>query len=124
MTPLETIKAALAAATPGPMFGDSRLPDRFWSKVRVDPASGCWVWTGGQSGNGYGRFALGHREMRTAHRFSYEALVGPIAVGLQIDHLCRVTLCTNPGHLEAVTPGENTRRSLWAWLREQSKETR
>lgn len=45
------------------------------------------------------------------HRLSYEAFVGPIPSGLQIDHLCKVTNCVNPEHLEPVTRQENHRRS-------------
>jgi hypothetical protein len=36
---------------------------------------------------------------------------GPIPEGLEIDHLCRVQLCVNPEHLEAVTHRENMLRS-------------
>lgn len=45
-----------------------------------------------------------------AHRFVYELLVGPIPAGLTIDHLCRVTSCVRPDHLEPVTNAENVRR--------------
>ncbi|MDQ1426633.1 MAG: hypothetical protein QOK39_109 [Acidimicrobiaceae bacterium] len=44
------------------------------------------------------------------HRWSYEQLVGPIPDGLVLDHLCRVTACVNPAHLEPVTLAENFRR--------------
>ena len=46
-----------------------------------------------------------------AHRVSYELANGPIPAGLQIDHLCKLTLCVRPSHLEAVTPSVNVRRS-------------
>ena len=48
--------------------------------------------------------------MLTVHRVAYEAAVGPIPEGLQLDHLCRNTLCTNPAHLEPVTCRENLLR--------------
>lgn len=47
---------------------------------------------------------------RAAHRVAYEALVAPIAAGLQLDHLCRVRRCVNPAHVEPVTQAENLRR--------------
>lgn len=40
----------------------------------------------------------------------YEQEVGPIPTGHHIDHLCRMTRCIRPSHLEAVTPTENARR--------------
>lgn len=49
--------------------------------------------------------------MVKAHRFAYEALVGPIPKGLEIDHLCFVRNCVNPGHMEPVTSAVNTLRS-------------
>lgn len=44
------------------------------------------------------------------HRAVYEALVGPIPQGLEIDHLCRNRACYNPRHLEPVSHLENVRR--------------
>ena len=86
--------------------------DRFLSKVTRDP-SGCWLWTGAISDNGYGSFHNGHRTVG-AHRYSFEHYVGPIPDGLVLDHLCRVTNCVNPAHLEPVTHAENIRRGYEA----------
>lgn len=89
------------------MFGDKRLPDRYWAKVRPD-ASGCWVWTGAKRA-GYGQISRGARGegMAAAHRLSYEVLVGPIPEGLQLDHMCRRRDCVNPDHLRPVTHKQN-----------------
>ncbi len=73
----------------------------------IDKTSDCWLWTGGISPNGYGKY----RKV-SAHRAAYEIFVGPIAEGMQLDHLCRVRHCVNPKHLEPVTPKENIRRGL------------
>lgn len=83
--------------------------DRFWEKV--DKSGECWLWTAAKSVGGYGQFWPASRVRRYAHCYAYELLVGPIPEGLQIDHLCRVRLCVNPDHLEAVTQQENNRRS-------------
>lgn len=66
---------------------------------------GCWEWTGQMNDAGYGI-----ARKRRAHRVIYELLVGPIAPGLQLDHLCRNRCCVRPDHLEPVTQAENLRR--------------
>lgn len=85
---------------------------RFWKKVEPIPIAGCWIWTGATSG-GYGHVRL-LRELKLAHRLSYELIKGPIPEGLELDHLCRVPCCVNPEHLEPVTSVENTKRGKLA----------
>lgn len=90
-------------------YGDSRLEPFFWDKVFPEPNSGCWLWVGCVNHHGYG--SLNRRgRTRLAHRYAYEALIGPIPSGLQTDHRCRTRCCVNPAHLEPVTSAENTRR--------------
>jgi hypothetical protein len=87
------------------------LADRLWSKV--DKTDGCWLFTGALNNKGYGVIherGKGGTNLY-AHRVSYGLLVGPIPDDLELDHLCRVTRCVNPEHLEAVTHAENMRRA-------------
>jgi hypothetical protein len=83
--------------------------------VTVDPETGCWLWTGRLLPNGYGSVMPMRDPSRLAHRLSYRTFVGPIPDGYQVDHVatrgCKYRHCTNPEHLEAVTPRENTLRS-------------
>lgn len=69
----------------------------------------CWIWRARYEPDGYARV---HRNGRTqlAHRYVYETLIGPIAHGLELDHLCRQRGCVRPDHLEPVTHTENVRR--------------
>lgn len=92
-----------------PEFGDQRLPRRFWVKVEIDEA-GCWLWTASLNRTGYGQFMDVDKVKRVAHRVAYAALIAPIPTGLQLDHLCRVRRCVNPGHVEPVTQTENLHR--------------
>ena len=89
-------------------FGDKRLPERFWNKVRV-AESGCWEWGAYRDPNGYGKYRF-NGETRLAHRVAYLRLHGPVPKGLEIDHLCRNRACVRVSHLEAVTHRENTLR--------------
>jgi len=79
----------------------------------------CWPWLGNLS-HGYGRW-VGDVH---AHRAVYEALIGPLPAGLDLDHLChnRDTTCpggtencvhrrcVNPAHLEPVPRRVNVLR--------------
>ena len=85
------------------------LPARLRTKFTV--TDDCWEWTAGRFSLGYGAYELDGKT-RLAHRVVYEALVGPIPEGRQLDHLCRVRHCVNPDHLEPVTPRENTVRGV------------
>jgi hypothetical protein len=81
---------------------DTKPVRRFMEKVDVDCDAPCWRWTGAMSRGAYGAFHYRSR-LAVAHRVAYEIFVGPIPVGLDIDHLCRNHWCVNPNHLEPVT---------------------
>lgn len=87
------------------------LLERFLGHVQFNE-NGHWIWTGRPNNKGYGRIGRGGKYggMQFAHRAAYELFLGRIPEGLEIDHVCRVTMCVNPDHLEAVTHRENLRR--------------
>lgn len=84
---------------------------RFWSCV-VAETTGCWRWVGSDKKCRwrYGLFWYQDENIQ-AHAFTYRAMVGEIAAGLEIDHQCNNTRCVNPSHLKPVTHLENVRRS-------------
>lgn len=94
------------------------VAERFWSKV--EKTASCWLWTAATLRGGYGQFTISHDVKISAHRWSYESLVGPIPDGLVLDHLCRVSACVNPNHLEPVAQAENVRRGE-VWMISGSK---
>jgi hypothetical protein len=88
-----------------------RAMERFEKKFIPEPNSGCWLWLGATSKNGYGVVRLSNpRRMTGAHRFSYELFVGPIPDGFTVDHQCNNIACVNPNHLKAMTQLDNGRR--------------
>lgn len=95
-----------------------RHAGRWWIERDTGHATSCWVWQGTVTTEGYGQFMENRRSV-LAHRHQYEQAKGPIPLGLQLDHLCRVRRCVNPDHLEAVSCEVNVRRGagtkLKAW---------
>lgn len=95
------------------------LPPRFAAKISIDKATGCWNWTASTHSPArypnkkYGQFKLprvnGRQVAINTHRFMYETAYGPLLPGLRldVDHICRNTLCVNPRHLRAITHCDN-----------------
>lgn len=95
------------------------ISERFFQKVDKNgpipqhrPELGrCWTWIGHKQQLGYGMFTI-RGKWFSAHRVSYNLLIGPIPEGLHSDHLCRNHSCVNPHHIEPVTPKENCHRGI------------
>jgi len=80
---------------------------RFFDKVDVGD---CWQWVASKTSDGYGQFFPGDGKRWRSHRWLWTQLVGPIASGLEVDHLCRNRACVNPDHLEPVSKKVNQHR--------------
>jgi hypothetical protein len=90
--------------------------DRIARRCRPDPTTGCEIWQGRPSADGYGRFSFTDRHGRhrqiSAHRAAWLAYRGDLAAGMTVDHLCRVRLCINVAHLEPVSAAVNIGRGV------------
>jgi hypothetical protein len=94
---------------------DDKLLAKFLSKIEVVEgrySTPCWEWKGPAGGPRLsdGRFSYGKIGRLYTHRLAFDHWNPPAPYELEIDHLCRNTLCANPEHLEAVTHQENIRR--------------
>lgn len=88
---------------------------RIFSKIRVEPSTGCWLWTGSLNTGGYGNGTV--RNVRVPiHRLLYAWLVEPLPRGLgrgipQLDHfVCDTRRCVNPSHLKLGPARDNVLR--------------
>lgn len=75
------------------------------------PESGCWIWIGNSTHDGYGRMMVidqnGKQRPIRAHRISYAANKGPFEKSQIVRHECDVPFCVNPDHLLLGTQQEN-----------------
>lgn len=83
---------------------------RFKSKISIDVVTGCWLWTAGKVGSGYGAFKFCGKQW-TASKWIATIVYGNLGE-LEPDHLCRVRACANPTHLEPVTHKTNVLRGV------------
>lgn len=106
-------KAGTLEASPRqrPFGRDVPFRARLLGRLTINPATGCWEWTGRRTATGYGAGIYRDGRVIMPHRAAWELFNGPAPEGLELDHLCKVRHCCNPAHLEAVTRQVNVRRS-------------
>jgi hypothetical protein len=89
-----------------------RAKARLLRRADVRGEDDCWLWTDIVSPGGYGTFAIRGKN-KNAHRWAYILFVGSVPDGYEVDHLCRVKLCVNPRHLQAIPKAANLAQRIW-----------
>lgn len=86
---------------PRPLF------DRIDDRIRVDPVTGCWIFSGALTSGGHGRIWFNGTRLRV-HRVMYERYRGPIPGGAPLGWVCPNQACCNPAHLEPLARHVNS----------------
>lgn len=89
-----------------PTTQENRASEILRQKTVLDSGSGCHIWLGACTNDGYGTIRFRCKPSRT-HRVAWELKNGPIPPGLLVLHKCDVPKCVNPDHLFLGTQQEN-----------------
>lgn len=73
--------------------------------------SGCWLWLGAKTKEGYGHFKNG-KHLVAAHRAMMALCLPKLPIDLYVLHRCDVPSCVNPKHLFLGTASQNTKDAV------------
>jgi hypothetical protein len=98
--PESTVRRWKAESWPAPIGLEA-----FLARTHRDEETGCLIWDGRRSPDGYGLVDFGGRT-RSSHRVSYELAHGTtLQPSEQLHHICRNRACVEASHLLPVEPG-------------------
>lgn len=83
-----------------------RLEEKLMAQLYIQ-RDGCWIYTGGHDGYGYG-FMCRNR----THVISFECFKGNVPIGMYVCHSCDEPACFNPDHLYLGTHYDNI-QDMW-----------
>lgn len=95
-----------------PKADGKTILERFNQRYKIDKKTGCWNWTAGKNGKGYGYIWTGPArkgDTLQAYKVGYVLLRGIVPFGMELHHVCENPACVNPDHLEIKTVKEHRR---------------
>jgi len=91
----------------GKIIWDRKVLGRLLDGLDIpENKSGCWLWKGCTTINGYGLIKVSDKVVHT-HRLAYTIFVGVIPENKLILHSCDNRICCNPTHLRPGTHQDN-----------------
>src|SRR5690349_3503825 len=78
---------------------------RLFGNAIPDPATGCRLWLGPLSPDGFGLIRDDSGAVVTIQRLAYKLAIGPIPAGRYPHQTCGIDNCVSPDHLELGTRG-------------------
>lgn len=101
--------------------------ERLLANRRIDPVTGCWLWTGYTMNNGYGQIGI-YKKVYYVHR-----VAASIWLGLDLDNskeyachkddLCKNHNCFNPDHLYVGNHSSNMQDAVESKTQNMSRKT-
>jgi len=95
-------------------FTDAEIMRSFMKTVEFEPNTGCWLWFGVTTPQGYGKVAFKAHKIIAAHRMAVYLYRGEKDSGPVLMHKCDTPSCVNPDHLEWGTVKQNC---IDGWVR-------
>lgn len=80
--------------------------EAFEARTIPEPNTGCLLWVGATSEDGYGAIWVGNKNI-SPYKYSWERENGPVPPGLSLDHRCHTPPCVNVDHLRLATVAQN-----------------
>lgn len=80
--------------------------ERVHNKVRIFEETGCHLWTGALTPQGYGSIQV-KKITHLIHRIAYVLANGRLHEGDHVHHTCGNRSCCNPDHLQALSPKDH-----------------
>jgi hypothetical protein len=102
---------------------DLELHDLFAKSGKVDLKTGCWLWTGGHNGAGYGFAWVNDKSIKVSRLSAYLYLGFDLSSSKLICHKCNNKNCFNPEHLYIGTDSDNKHDTVTAGTHGNARKT-